>query len=310
MNRPLHKVAKARPFLKWAGGKTQLLAQLAAHYPCELVQGQLTRHVEPFLGSGAVFLDIAQHYPLRFAYLNDANREVILAFAVVQRDPQALIDRLLGHQQRYMALEEDAREESYYAVRSAYNAALAYFDYEYYSAAWIDRAAQMILLNKTCYNGLYRVNSRGEFNVPFGRYKKPAICDAQNIMNVSRLLQIAALGRSHFSECERYVDNSTFVYFDPPYRPLSATSNFTSYSPHKFGDGDQTDLARFFARLHGVHGARLMLSNSDPANVDATDTFFDHLYRRFTIHKVCAKRMINSKASRRGKISELLITNY
>ena len=149
MNRLSQKVVKARPFLKWAGGKTQLLVQLAAHYPCELVQGQLTRHVEPFLGSGAVFLDIAQRYPLRFAYLNDANRELILAFAVVQRDPQALIDRLLDRQQRYMALEEGAREESYYAVRSTYNAVLATFDYEYYSAAWIDRAAQMIFLNKT-----------------------------------------------------------------------------------------------------------------------------------------------------------------
>jgi DNA adenine methylase len=229
---------------------------------------------------------------------------------VVQRDPQALIDRLLDRQQRYMALAEDARQESYYAVRSAYNAAMASFDYDYYSVAWIDRAAQMIFLNKTCYNGLYRVNSRGEFNVPFGRYKKPVICDASNILNVSRLLQIAALGRSHFTDCEQFVDSRTFVYFDPPYRPLSATSSFTSYSALKFGDDDQTDLARFFARLHSTHGARLMLSNSDPANADASDTFFEHLYERFTIHRVYANRMINSKASRRGKISELLITNY
>ena len=195
-------------------------------------------------------------------------------------------------------------------MRIAYNEALTHFDRDHYTAAWIDRAAQMIFLNKTCYNGLYRVNSRGEFNVPFGRYKKPAICDAQNILLVSQLLQTAALGRSHFTDCEEHVDDKTFVYFDPPYRPLNATSNFTSYSAHKFDDGDQNDLARFFARLHAINGARMMLSNSDPANVDPADTFFQRLYRRFAIHKVYANRMINSKGSRRGKISELLITNY
>jgi DNA adenine methylase len=290
--------AVAKPFLKWAGGKTQLLAQFARHYPAGLREGRIRRYVEPFVGSGAVFLEIAQRYDVAEFYLSDVNAELILAYRVVQRAPDALIEQLAGHHDRY------------YEIREAYNQQRCEIDYAQFSDAWIRRAAYMIFLNKTCFNGLYRVNSRGKFNVPFGRYKKPTILDAPNLLRISELLRDAELRVAPFTACERVVDDHTFVYFDPPYRPISATSSFTSYAKDKFDDGDQRALAAFFRELDEKHAARLMLSNSDPTNENPDDDFFEKLYAGFHIHRVYANRMINAKAERRGKISELLITNY
>jgi DNA adenine methylase len=300
----------AKPFLKWAGGKSQLLLQLAAHFPPELAAGKLPRYVEPFLGSGALFLHLAQHYPIRSAYLTDANPELILVFRVVQQAPAALTDRLLEHQQRYALLDAAQRTGYFYRIRDDYNAQRAHIDFDRYSHAWVDRAAQMIFLNKTGYNGLYRVNGRGHFNVPHGRYKNPALVDPSNLQQVSALLQRAEVHRMPYTDCARWVDSDTFVYFDPPYRPLSRTANFTSYSKESFGDHEQAQLARFFAQLHDQQAPRLMLSNSDPLNCEPPDHFFEQHYGRFHMHRVWASRAINSNAAKRGKITELLITNY
>lgn len=300
----------AKPFLKWAGGKSQLLAQFRRHFPAELTNGAIRRYVEPFLGGGAVFLEVAQRYPIQEAHLFDINEELILAYTVVQRDPRALIEHLTNHREHYLSLDEESRRSYFYCIRDRYNAHKRNVDFGTFSVAWIERAADMIFLNKTCFNGLFRVNASGMFNVPFGRYRNPAIFEEQNIPAVSRLLQRATLHVGGFGDCESLVDAQTFVYFDPPYRPLSQTSNFTSYSRDKFGDDEQRRLARFFTDLAARTGARLMLSNSDPKNLNPDDDFFDALYAPFTIRRVSASRMINSAIAGRGRISEIVVTNY
>ncbi len=300
----------ARPFLKWAGGKMQLLPQLRTLYPPELAAGKLTTHVEPFVGGGAVFFDIAQRYSVTRAFLCDANPELILIYRVVQQQVEALIAALARYAGEYAALEHDERPAYYYQVRDALNRQRPEIDFERFSAVWIERAAMHLFLNKTCYNGLFRLNSKGGFNVPHGRYKNPRILDAENLRQASRVLQIAEIRRGDFEQCAEIVDDGSFVYFDPPYRPISKTAHFTAYSKNGFDDDDQRRLARFFARLHRETGAKLMLSNSDPTNEDPNDAFFDDLYRDFHRHRVSAQRNINSKAAKRGPIRELVITNY
>lgn len=301
---------QVKPFLKWAGGKTQLLPQIRRHFPAELQDGRIRKHVEPFLGGGAVFLDVAQRFRLDSAYLSDVNPELVLVYQVVQQAPHALLDRLDRHVRSYLPLDEEGRKRYFYATRDAYNRQRTDIDFCTFSEDWIVRAAYMLFLNKTCYNGLFRVNAKGAFNVPFGRYPNPSFVDEDNLLRVSTLLQRAELRHGNFTDCEAAVDAHTFVYFDPPYRPLSDTAHFTSYSQHRFDDAEQVRLARFYAHLHDAYGAKLMLSNSDPKNLHAGDEFFDDLYARFHVRRVHANRMINAKAGRRGKITELLITNY
>jgi DNA adenine methylase len=300
----------AKPFMKWAGGKTQLLNQYRAYYPRELAQGDIDRYVEPFLGSGALFLDIAQRYQISEALLLDINPELILVYTVVQKEPLYLIELLHEQRSAYHIRSEEERKAYFYEIRRVYNEQASQIDYAQFSDAWVVRAAYMIFLNKTCFNGLYRVNSKGKFNVPFGRYKRPAIVNDENIVRVSELLQTAELRIGSFQESTSFIDDRTFVYFDPPYRPISSTASFTSYSKAKFTDSDQKALAEFFSYLDRNTNAKLMLSNSDPTNIDPADRFFETLYGAFHIHKVRANRMINAHAHKRGKITELLITNY
>jgi DNA adenine methylase len=300
----------ARPFLKWAGGKTQLLEQLRASYPPSLGRGAVTRYVEPFLGGGAVFLDVMQGSGVTEAYLYDINPELIVAYTAVQRDPEGLIERLTVYRRQYLELDDTGRTEFFYTRRAHYNAQKATVDYGAFSPAWVERAADLIFLNKTCYNGLFRVNASGHFNVPFGRYVKPEIFDAGNLLAVSALLQHATIRCGGFEQCQALVDGRTFVYFDPPYRPISSTSSFTSYAADRFGDDEQRQLAAFYRELDAETSAPLMLSNSDPKNVDPHDNFFDDLYAGFPIRRLAASRMINSVVASRGKITEILVTNY
>jgi DNA adenine methylase len=168
----------------------------------------------------------------------------------------------------------------------------------------------LIFLNKTCFNGLYRVNSKGGYNVPFGDYANPTICDAQNLRACSRLLKKAHIVKADYENIEAEVNKASFVYFDPPYRPLSKTANFTSYSAPEFGETAQVNLARFYRKLSDEREAKLLLSNSDPQNTDRTDNFFENHYAGFTINRINASRAINSKANGRGPITEILITNF
>ncbi len=292
-----------KPFVKWAGGKRQLLSIFERFYPVQLREGRIRKYIEPFVGSGAVLLHILQNYNIEDAYVFDINTDLINAYIVVRDEVENLVDKLSKLEDDFLKMDEERRKEFYYGVRDMYN------QRHCTSESNVERATQFIFLNRTCYNGLYRVNHAGLFNVPFGNYKNPTICDAENLRTVSKLLQKVHIFAGDYSESANYIDKDTFVYFDPPYRPLSATSSFTSYSKHDFTDEEQIKLARFFEQMND-RGAFLMLSNSDPKNVTPNDDFFDNLYGKFHIHRIRARRAINSKADGRGEISEILVTNY
>ena len=300
---------KARPFLKWAGGKRQLLPQINSFLPDRLKDGQIRRYVEPFVGSGAVFFHLAQTYSIPELYISDLNPELIRAYRTVQGNVESLIDFLREMEAAYLPLAETERKRFYYAQRDRFNAARPAVNSPSPAAACPERTAQLIFLNRTCYNGLFRVNASGEFNVPFGRYRRPRICDELNLRAVSAILHDTQIHYGRYSDCASFVDDDTFVYFDPPYRPLTSTANFTAYSQHSFDDAAQLELATFYRHLDAA-GAALLLSNSDPRNVDPADDFFEAAYAGFRFERVRASRRINSRAEKRGPINELLIANY
>lgn len=299
----------ARPFLKWAGGKTQLLDEFTKRIPTELMNGEISRFVEPFIGGGAVFFHFNSLFPFEECHIFDINEELILAYTVVKRDVDDLIEYLDGLAGEYRSLDDEGRKNYFYAVRNEFNRTKTEINIKRYGRAWVQRAGQLIFLNKTCYNGLFRVNSQNRYNVPFGRYKNPKIVYPEILKADAEILQNTIIHLGDFEKAGRYIGRSTFVYFDPPYRPLSATASFTQYSRDGFDDDGQRRLAAFFARCD-KKGAALMLSNSDPGNIDPDDDFFDALYADFAIERVPAKRMINSNASRRGEITEIIVTNY
>ncbi len=300
---------KAQPFLKWAGGKRQLLEQLEFYFPAELKSSEISRYVEPFVGSGAVFFKVFQHYPVQESLIADVNPELILVYLTIQREVEGLIDQLSEIQVNYHGLDDAQRKDFYYQIREAYNQQRTLIDYRGFHSIWVTRSTYMLFLNRTAYNGLFRLNSKGEFNVPFGRYKNPRILDAENLRNVSRLLNRVSIQYGDFEEVEDFVDDKTLVYFDPPYRPLSSTAHFTAYSKDLFDDQQQLRLAGFFRQLD-AKGGKLMLSNSDPKNTDLNDDFFERAYNGFRIERLQAKRNINRDPKKRGPISELLILNY
>jgi DNA adenine methylase len=299
----------ARAILKWAGGKSQLIEQISSLLPQELKVGKIRRYAEPFIGGGAVFFYIAQTYNIDDLYISDRNQELILLYQTLKRDVESLIEILAEIETKYFALTSIEQNQYFYEIRSKYNQERDRLDFSNFSSAWLKRAAQIIFLNRTCFNGLFRVNSQGDFNVPCGKYKNPRICDRSNLLAVSQVLQRANIIHADFSAVSEFVTPDTFVYFDPPYRPISKTANFNSYSRYDFNDSEQNRLAKFYRQLDGK-GAKLMLSNSDPQNEDPNDDFFEILYQGFNIKRVSANRSINSKASKRGAIAELLITNY
>lgn len=299
----------AKPFLKWAGGKGQLLEKFQELYPKQLKQKKIKTFYEPFLGSGAVFFNIVQNYEIESAYLYDINEELILTYKVIQNDVSKLLDFLYRYQKNYQKLNKKERQKFYYDQRTNYNLQRFNIDYNKYSEQWFPRAAQLIFLNKTCFNGLYRVNSKGEFNSPAGDYDNPTICDEQNLLAVNQVLQIAEIKKADFRQVVADLKEKSFVYFDPPYRPISKTANFKSYSKHDFADHEQIELSKLFRELDKV-GIKVMLSNSDPKNINPSDNFFDEIYRDYNILRVPARRMINSDSTKRGQINEIVVTNY
>lgn len=290
--------------LKWAGGKTQLLEQIRANLPQELTHNKIHTYIEPFIGGGAVFFDIASRYSFRQAYLFDVNAELITLYNSIKSDVDTLVSVLSKLQKNYLAKNEEARKVFFYKVRDKYNADLSARDF-----VNPERAALTIFLNRTCFNGLFRVNSKGEFNVPFGSYKNPTILFEDKLRTASALLQNATIELTDFSKTENYADKKTFVYYDPPYRPISQTSSFTAYSKDTFDDNEQRRLFRLYDKLN-KKGALQLLSNSDTTNFKKSDRFFDDLYSDYTITRVDARRMINSNPDKRGSIKELLIKNY
>ncbi|MDD2278757.1 MAG: DNA adenine methylase [Bacteroidales bacterium] len=292
----------AKPFLKWAGGKTQLINEVESKLPNDFGNLSYT-YIEPFIGSGAVLFWLLNRYPkIEKAVINDINSDLTNTYKVISTSPKELISVLSLMQNEYYALENNQEKKStyYYKKRECYNSR---------KSDKIAQAALFIFLNRTCYNGLYRVNKKNEFNVPMGSYKKPTICDAENILVVSKALQKVEILCGDFEQTLNYAGNNSFFYFDPPYKPLSNTSSFNSYAKDEFDDEHQIRLKNFCSRIDSM-GYKWMLSNSDVKGFDGNNNFFDELYSEFKIGRVKATRRINSNANKRGELNELLITNY
>lgn len=298
------KTMPVKPFVKWAGGKGQLLECISEKYPSGL-GGAITKYCEPFVGGGAVLFDILSKYPIEEVYINDINAELINVYSTIKVSVEPLIEILASMEEEYHRLTEEGKKEYFYQQRDRFNEIKSCE----YSDISLEQAALFIFLNRTCFNGLYRVNRKGHFNVPIGSYKKPMICDKENLMNISRVLQKVKIVCGDYRKSLGFIDSKTFVYLDPPYRPLSTSSSFTAYTEDGFDDQAQIELAEFI-QCADKKGAKIILSNSDPKNTDENDNFFDDLYSKQKIHRIYASRAINSKAAKRGKISELLITNF
>ena len=294
---------ECKPFIKWVGGKGQLLSEINKLYPVELGKN-INKYAEIFVGGGAVLFDILSKYKLDEVYISDKNLELINTYKSIRDDVGILIKLLKEMEEQYTSLNNENRKLYYYEKRREYNNLKINIEENN-----IEKAVLFIFLNKTCFNGLYRVNKKGEFNVPMGAYKKPKICDKENLKNVSLTLRNVKIVYADYRESEKFIDDKTFVYIDPPYRPLNITSSFTSYTENDFSDKEQIELAEYINVLN-KKGAKIVISNSDPKNNDIDDNFFDKLYKNYNINRVKATRMLNSNASLRGAINELLITNY
>lgn len=292
-----------KPFLKWAGGKSQLLREIEKYYP--FADGRITKYAEPFVGGGAVLFDILNKYDLEEVYISDINTELINTYHVIRDDIDELIEMLYVMQNTFLPLDTDERKTYYIQKRERFNDLKVNED----KNINIEKAVLMIFLNKTCFNGLFRVNQKGLFNVPMGSYKNPMICDENNLRAVSKKLQNVTIVCRDYGQSADFIDENTFVYFDPPYRPITDTASFTAYTENLFNDEEQIKLARFVDDMH-KKGTKFVISNSDPKNANAEDDFFDNLYSAYKIKRVEAARMINCNSKARGKIKELLISNF
>lgn len=292
-----------KPFLKWAGGKGQLLNEIEKYYP--FANGTVTKYAEPFVGGGAVLFDILAKYDLEQVYISDINAELINTYIIIKERVEELIELLKKYQSEYLPLETQGRKSYYIVKRNRFNE----LKINYSETKSVEKSALMMFLNRTCFNGLFRVNQKGLFNVPMGSYKKPLICDEKNLRTISEKLQKVEIVCGDYRKSAEFIDENTFVYFDPPYRPISDTANFTAYTEHLFDDEKQIELARFVQCMNNK-GAKVLVSNSDPKNFDAEDDFFDKIYADYKIKRVEAVRMISCKGEGRGKIKELLISNF
>lgn len=300
-NKSEEKVVK--PFLKWAGGKGQLLKEIEHYYPFD--EESITKYAEPFIGGGAVLFDILSKYDLREVYISDINAELINTYRIIRDDIVELIEMLYIMQNTFVPLDTDKRKVYYMQKRERFNDLKVNGNEDIN----IEKAALMIFLNKTCFNGLFRVNKKGMFNVPMGSYKNPMICDEKNLRAVSEKLQKVDIVCGDYRKSSEFIDENTFVYFDPPYRPITDTASFTAYTENLFNDEEQIELAKFVDNMHRK-GAKIVISNSDPKNSNTEDDFFDNIYSAHKIRRVEATRMINCNSEARGKIKELLISNF
>ncbi|MBA7505122.1 Modification methylase DpnIIA [subsurface metagenome] len=272
-------VAVPHPFIKWAGGKKQLLGQIDKYLP-----KNFNKYLEPFVGGGALFFYLLPNK----AILIDSNKGLINCYRVIQNKIGELIKSLKKHKNE---------KDYFYKIRS-----LDRIPEEFKKLSSIERASRTIFLNKCCFNGLYRVNSKGEFNAPFGKYENPKFCDEENLLAVNMILKDIQIINGDFKECLELAEKDDFIYFDPPYQPISTTANFTSYTKENFNKKDQVRLFKVYEELDN-RGCKVMLSNS-------YNEFILDLYKKYDLKTVYAKRAINSDASGRGQIKEVLIINY
>ncbi len=288
---------KAKPFVKWVGGKTQLIEQLEALLPADFDQWENVTYIEPFVGGGAMLFYMLQtHSNIQSAIINDINPDLITCYKVVRDNPSELVNSLKELQKEYYSLQsEESRKQFYLLMRDKFNTK---------ALDPLRNTTLFFFLNRTCFNGLYRVNKAGLFNVPFGRYESPTICDANTIFADSKLLKNVIILTGDYQETLSYAEGKTLFYFDPPYRPLNNTSSFNDYTKEAFNDVAQHRLKEFCDKVE-ASGYKFMLSNSDCA-----DMFFDDLYLQYVIDRVWASRSVNAKASKRGKLTEILVHNY
>ena len=258
---------KVKPFLKWAGGKGQLLSEIEKYYPFE--SGKITKYAEPFVGGGAVLFDILSKYDLEEVYIGDINAELINTYTVIRDEVDGLIESLYDLQSDYIPLDTDGRKAYYMKKRDRFNDLKLNGD----GKGSIEKAALMIFLNKTCFNGLYRVNKKGLFNVPMGAYKNPMICDEENLRAVSEKLQNVRIVCGDYRESAGFIDENTFVYFDPPYRPITNTASFTAYTESLFNDEEQIELARFVNDMHRK-GAKAVVRKFEINGVEIYESYF------------------------------------
>jgi len=292
----------AKPFVKWVGGKTQLISSIEQAIPTRLYNVSELTYIEPFVGGGAVLFWVLNNLTnIKKAVINDINPDLITCYKTIRNNATDLIIELKLIEKEYKALQlEDSRKEFYLMQRDRFNTK---------NLDNIDNSALFIFLNRTCFNGLYRVNKKGLFNVPFGKYTNPTICDENTIFADSELLQKVEILTGDFEQTINYATENSFFYFDPPYKPLNQTSSFTSYTKEEFNDNEQMRLKRFCDKLD-KQGALWILSNSDVKGKNVEDNFFDDLYAHFIIKRVNAKRSINANPEKRGFLKELLITNH
>lgn len=294
-------MTNCKPFVKWVGGKTQLINHIQTSLPTNFSTIKNLTYIEPFVGGGAVLFWVLQNFSnIKHAVINDINPDLTCAYRTIKDNPTQLIEFLTQLESNYYEIQdEEKRKDFYLSQRQQFNLK---------SDSEIERTGLFIFLNRTCFNGLYRVNKKGLFNVPFGRYAKPKICDKQTLFADSEILQKVEILTGDFSQTLNYANKTSLFYFDPPYKPISKTSSFTTYTKEDFNDDDQLRLGDFCKKV-SKKGSKFLLSNSDVKNIDPNNNFFDDLYRTYDIRRITASRMINSKASGRGKISEILVSN-
>lgn len=291
----------AKPFLKWAGGKTQLIDQIKEQLPNNIQTENFT-YIEPFVGSGAVLFWMLEQFPnLERAIINDINTDLTNCYETIKNDVENLIIILAEWQNEFykIADNQEQKKEYYYEKRTLFNIR---------NSDQTTQSALFIFLNRTCFNGLFRVNRRNEFNVPIGSYKKPLICNPKNLLAVSEVLQRVDILNGDYAETIQHATENTFFYFDPPYKPLNETSSFNSYAKDEFNDAEQIRLKEFCDTLNDQNH-QWILSNSDVKGKDPNNNFFDDLFANFNIMRVNARRSINANPAKRGQLTELLITN-
>ena len=292
----------AKPFIKWVGGKGQLIEQLEAKLPADFDNWDNATYIEPFIGGGAMLFYMLQQHPnIKRAVINDINPDLITCYRTVRDNVELLIPALRDIQAEYHALSDmEAKREMFMAVRQSYNEK---------NLDPIENTVKFFFLNRTCFNGLYRVNKRGLYNVPWGKYIQPQICDEYTLRTDSELLKRVEILEGDFEDTLSYAQGNTLFYFDHPYRPLSDTSSFNDYTKDAFNDDSQVRLKEFCDHVN-VDGHCFMLSNSDCKGKNEADNFFEVLYANYYIDRVMASRNVNANGAKRGKISELLIRNY
>jgi DNA adenine methylase len=293
---------KAKPFVKWVGGKGQLLEQLEALLPHDFDSWKNVTYIEPFVGGGAMLFYMLQtHHNIKRVVINDINLDLITCYRTIRDHVETLMLYLREMQEQYFSLQDiEAKREMFLAVRQRYNDK---------NLDPVENTAKFLFLNKTCFNGLYRVNRRGVFNVPFGKRLRPQICDELTLRADSALLQRVKILNGDFEQTLAHAGNKTLFYFDPPYRPLSDTSSFNDYTKEPFNDDSQIRLKQFCDNVVAA-GHSFMLSNSDCKGKNESDNFFEILFADYHIDRVMAARNVNANGAKRGKISEILVHNY